>query len=293
MTQDIHYVSDDGLSLFAKSYGNPDARLTVLCMHGLTRNHKDFEPMISGLSGDHRYIAVDVRGRGRSDSDPDPTHYVPPIYATDMQRLIDTLGLKQVALIGTSMGGLMAMLMMHMMPDRILGTVLNDVGPVLNPEGLSRISGYVGDVEPLQNWEAAAQAAAQAQALVFPSFGAEDWTAFAKRTYRRHESGGVILDYDPAISQMVGDVKPGFKTRFAMWRLFGKLKRKPLLLIRGARSDILQPEIAEKMVKRHKGAKLITVPNVGHAPLLNEPNALVAIDAFLDELAHVPGPSRL
>ena len=285
MPEDIHYTSKDGLSLFAKSYGDPDAALTVLCMHGLTRNHKDFEPMIAGLSGAHRYISVDVRGRGRSERDPDPQRYVPTVYVEDMRALLDTMDVKKVALIGTSMGGLMAMIMMQVMPDRVLGTVLNDVGPVLDPAGLARIASYVGDVSALPNWEAAAKAVAAAQQDVFPDFGPSDWQAFAQRTYRETPEGGVILDYDPAITRTVADVKPTFKMRFAMWRLYAKMKKRPLLVIRGAHSDILHPSTAARMTKRHKTATLVTVPRVGHAPLLNEPEALQAIDAFLDQLA--------
>lgn len=290
MPDDIHYTSKDGLSLFAKSYGDPDAALTVLCMHGLTRNHKDFEPMIAGLSDAHRYIAVDVRGRGRSERDPDPQNYIPTVYVEDMQALLDVLGLKKVALIGTSMGGLMAMIMMQVMPDRVLGTVLNDVGPVLDPAGLARIAGYVGDVAPLADWEAAAQAVAAAQGDVFPDFGPADWQAFAARTYRETPEGGVILDYDPAISRTVADVKPSFKIRFAMWRLYAKMKKRPLLVTRGENSDVLHPSTAARMMKRHKAATLVTIPGVGHAPLLNEAEALRAIDAFLRQLADPVAP---
>lgn len=290
MPEDIHYTSKDGLSLFAKSYGEPDAALTVLCMHGLTRNHKDFEPMIAALSGAHRYITVDVRGRGQSERDPDPERYIPTVYVEDMQILLDALDLKKVALIGTSMGGLMAMIMMQVMPDRVLGTVLNDVGPVLDPAGLARIAGYVGDVVPLADWEAAAEAVAAAQGDVFPDFGPSDWQAFSKRTYRETPEGGVILDYDPAITRTVADVKPTFKMQFAMWRLYAKMKKRPLLVTRGENSDVLHPSTAARMMKRHNAATLVTVPRVGHAPLLNEPEALRAIDAFLGQIAEPVAP---
>ena len=285
MPEDIHYTSPDGLALYARSYGPQDASMTVLCMHGLTRNHKDFEPMIAKLGDGRRFIAVDVRGRGRSDIDPDAENYTPITYAGDMQALLDTIGVERAVLIGTSMGGLMSMIMMHQMPERILGVVLNDVGPVLDPAGLARIAGYVGEVAPMADWQAAARSVQQAQSDVFPDYAEADWLAFAKRTYRETDDGRVVLDYDPAITRTVNDVKPTFRRRFAMWRLFGKLKKRPLLVIRGALSDILAPETAERMVKRHKNAKLVTVPNVGHAPILDEPEAVNAIRAFLDGLA--------
>ncbi len=282
-TEEIFYKSPEGLGLFAKAYGPSNAALNVLCMHGLTRNHKDFEPMIDAVGGPYRYIAVDVRGRGRSERDEKPERYTPLVYAQDMIALLNHLGINSVALIGTSMGGLMSMVMMHLAPKRILGTVLNDVGPAVAPAGLTRIAKYVGEVDPVESWEAAAAATANSQTDVFPHYSSEDWLAFAKRTYRELEDGHVILDYDPAITRTVTDVRPSFKTRFSMWRLFAKLKKKPLLIIRGEMSDILAEKTVQLMLKRHKGAKLVTVPSVGHAPMLDEPEAVNAISGFLEQ----------
>ena len=124
MSDDIFYQSGDGLRLYAKSYGPTDADIAVLCMHGLTRNHKDFEPMIEAVGGPYRYIAVDVRGRGKSARDPNPENYSPVTYAQDMGALLDHLSIEKAVLIGTSMGGLMSVLMAQMMPDRILGVAL-------------------------------------------------------------------------------------------------------------------------------------------------------------------------
>lgn len=284
MREAIHYASEEGLSLYAKSYGDPGAALTVLCMHGLTRNHKDFEPMIEAIGGPYRFIAVDVRGRGRSQADPNPENYRPDVYARDMQRLLQAAGVAQVALIGTSMGGLMAMLMMQVMPERILGTVLNDVGPVVDAAGLARISAQVATVAPVADWTAASAAVAAAQASVFPEFSEADWMAFAKRTYKELPDGSVMADFDPAISATLSTKTPGLLTRLAMWRLFKQLKPRPLLVVRGERSDILSTKTARRMCARHKSAKLVTVPGVGHAPLLNEPEALAGIDQFLSEI---------
>lgn len=286
MARDIHYTSQDGLNLYARERGPEDAPLTVLCMHGLTRNHKDFDPMIDALDAPWRFISVDVRGRGLSDRDPDPGNYTPMVYARDMRALLDQLGLQRVALIGTSMGGLMAMVMMKMMPKRIAGTVLNDVGPQLENAGLTRIASYVDAVEPVEGWPAAAAAVERAQSAVFSDYGPEDWLAFAQRTYRELEDGRVILDYDPAITRTVGDVRPGWRTRFAMWRLFSSMKKKPLLILRGETSDILSEKTANRMARRHKNAMIVTVPRVGHAPMLDEPAAVDAIRGFLDQLAH-------
>lgn len=284
MTEDIYYTAGDGLKLYARSYGPDDAPLTVLCMHGLTRNHKDFEPMIAHFGERYRFIAVDVRGRGMSDRDPNPEHYTPLHYAQDMTCLIKHLQLDQVVLIGTSMGALMSMLMVQLAPEHIRAVVMNDVGPIPGFDGVKRIASYVGKGEPEPTWGSAAQSVAASQGLAFPDYDEQDWLAFARRTYRETEDGKIVLDYDPAISQMFSLKKPGFGLRFAMWRLFSKMKPFPLLVIRGELSDILPEKTARKMLKRHGGATLVTVPNRGHAPMLDEPEAIRAIDHFLSGL---------
>lgn len=281
---DIIWTSQDGLKLYAKSYGPEDARLTVLCIHGLTRNHQDFEPMIAALPRDHRYIAVDVRGRGNSDYDPNPDNYKPQVYARDMLTLLDTLGVKRAALIGTSMGGLISLLMVRAAPGRVAGIVLNDIGPAVEKAGIARIASYAGKVAPVTDWESAAAAVKTLQGAAFPDMTDERWMDFAQRTYKKLPTGEVILAYDPGIARSLGKVKPGAITDFVMWRMFGAARKAPLLIVRGEISDILSADTAEKMAKRHPDAKLATVPRVGHAPILDEPPAVSAITAFLSRL---------
>ncbi|MEO0817863.1 MAG: alpha/beta hydrolase [Pseudomonadota bacterium] len=285
---DITFTAPDGLSLYAKSHGPVDAPLTVLCMHGLTRNHKDFEPLIDTIGGNRRYISVDVRGRGRSAWAPDPASYTPLVYAKDMIALLDTLGIARVALVGTSMGGLMSMVMARLAGKRILGAALNDVGPVLEQAGLDRIAGYAGKVAPFASWDAAASAIAHTQSDVFPDYGPGDWMAFAKRTCRETSTGEVVFDYDPAITRTVSDVRPNWRTRFATWGLFAATKQFPLLVLRGATSDILSEKTVARMMRRHPDAQWVTVPRVGHAPILDEPVAAQAIDDFLTRLERAP-----
>lgn len=282
--EDIRWNSADGLSLFARSYGPKDARLPVLCIHGLTRNHQDFEPMIAALPGRFRFIAVDVRGRGRSGYDPDPKNYAPPVYARDMLALMDRLGLRKAALIGTSMGGLISLLMIRQAAERVAGIVLNDVGPVVEQAGLDRIAAYAGKMPPVTDWESAAAAIKTLQGPVFPDMPEARWMDFARRTYRETPEGKVTPDYDPSIAASLGKVKPGMLTNFVLWRLFGASKKAPLLLLRGETSDILGPATAQKMVKRHPDARLVTVPRVGHAPLLDEPVSVTALTDFLTQL---------
>ena len=281
---DITYKSADGLSLFAKSYGPESADLTVLCMHGLTRNHQDFDPMIEALDAPHRFISVDVRGRGRSQRDPNPKNYTPATYAGDMKVLLDTLGIEKAALIGTSMGGLMSVLMARKMKGRLRGVVLNDVGPKIEQAGIERIAGYVGKGKPVDSWQAAADEVARIQAAPFPTKTADDFMALARRTFRETENGQLEFDYDPAIMSAVAGVKPGWLTTFVAWRLFGALKQCPLLIVRGGISDLLSEQTLLNMVKRHGNAQSVTVPNVGHAPILDEPKAVDGIRSFLASL---------
>ena len=282
--EDIVWSSADGLSLYAKSYGPASAPLSVLCIHGLTRNHKDFEPMIAALPGHYRFVAVDVRGRGRSAHDPEHKNYNPAIYAKDMGLLLDKLGIRRAVLIGTSMGGLISLMMMRRTPKRIAGVVLNDVGPVVEKTGIARIAGYAGKVQPVTDWQSAAAAVKTIQGQAFPDMPEERWMDFARRTYKELPSGEVVLDYDPNIARSLGKVKPGAVTNFALWRMFGGLKKAPLLVVRGAKSDILSEKTAQEMVRRHPDARLATVPRVGHAPILDEPEAVSSISDFLARL---------
>ncbi len=280
----IHWTAPDGLNLFAKAYGPQEARLTVLCLHGLTRNHKDFEPMIAALPGRFRFVSVDVRGRGQSAYDPHPKNYAPPVYAKDMLALLDHLGIRRAALAGTSMGGLISLLMIRKAPERVAGIVLNDVGPVVEKTGIARIAAYAGKMPPVTDWESAAAALKTIQGPIFPNLPDTAWMEFARRTYREDKDGRVIPDYDPNIAASLGKVKPGPLTNFALWRIYGGARKAPLLLLRGETSDILGAETAERMVRRHPDARLVTVPGVGHAPLLDEPESVGAISDFLSRL---------
>ena len=279
--RDIYYQSTDGLRLYAADYGPEDAPLTVLCMHGLTRNHKDFEPLIRQLDLPCRFISVDVRGRGASDRDPNRA-YSPDVYVGDMITLLDKLGIGKVVLIGTSMGGVMAMIMSQALTDHVSGIVLNDVGPVVNPAGLKRIAGYTSGVRAFPDWQAAADAIRASQQTIFPDFTEADWMNFARQTCRETGDGQVAFDYDPAITENMPASGPGWRVNFMMWRLFGRMKHIPLLTIRGAHSDILTEATAKRMCRRHKTCRLVTVPDRGHTPMLSEPVAVSAITEFLE-----------
>ena len=285
MQFESHYYAPDagGLRLHARDYGGDGPAL--LLMHGLTRNAADFEPLAAILAPRYRLIVPDQRGRGLSDSDPQPGRYRPDVYAADMIALLASLGIARVGLIGTSMGGLMAMIMASLQPERFPVLVLNDIGPELVPAGLARIAGYVGSGTKFGSWEAAADACRAINADAFPNFADADWLAFARRTCRQADDGRIAFAYDPAIARGFegeGEVAPA-----NLWQQWDALADTPTLVVRGALSDLLSPRIVEQMAARHAGPfAAVDVPDRGHAPLLDEPVASRAIGTFLAE--HYP-----
>ena len=281
---DHFYKSADGrLTLYARDYSANGADKTpLLLMHGLTRNSADFEPLAEHLAGEYRLIIADQRGRGRSDYDEHPENYNPVVYAADMGALLDSLNIDKALAIGTSMGGLMAMVMTQMMPGRLTAIVLNDVGPEVDMAGIRRIQSYVGGGDaPATDWVSAAKQAEAVNAAAFPDYGPEDWMAFARRTYHENADGVPVLAYDKAIAAGMQDndltaVPPD------LWPAWDAMGGIPVLTLRGANSDLLSAEILAEMARRHTGDFTpIIVPNRGHAPILDEPEALQAILAFV------------
>jgi len=278
----------DGLALYARDYPPllPETGLPVVCLHGLTRNSRDFEiiaPRIAVLG--RRVIAPDMRGRGNSANDPDPAHYVPAVYAQDVIKLLDELGVAKAVFIGTSMGGIITMALATMAPDRIAAAVLNDIGPKVKMEGLGRIAAYVGNVQPLESWDEAAEANRATNGAAFPE-RLDDmafWRAFARRTFRTLEDGRVELDYDPHIALAFADFNPDDAPP-DMTPLFQALASKPVLSVRGALSDLFDEGGVEAMRALKSDLDTVTVEAVGHAPMLDEPEAW---DAVLDFLARV------
>ncbi|MCC5997372.1 MAG: alpha/beta hydrolase [Oceanicaulis sp.] len=275
------FTAPDGVKTWYRLYDAGSDRLPVLCMHGLTRNSRDFEAVIPSITAAGRsVIAVDVRGRGNSDYDPNPENYNPGVYAQDMFGVLRQEGWDRVLALGTSMGGLMTKIMAAARPDLIAGAVINDIGPEIDPAGLKRIQGYVGGAGgPFEDWTAAAEAVRAINATAFPKeTGGAFWLAFARRTCREIEGGRVVFDYDTAISQVArtGNVAPP-----DLWPYFDALAPSPILLVRGALTDLLAMSCVEEMRRRAPRMAYAEVPDVGHAPLLTEPEAASAIEAFL------------
>ena len=278
--QDVWYESEEGLSLYARDYGNESSRLNLLCMHGLTRNSADFEALCAYLQPRYRLIVADQRGRGRSDYDSNAANYHPGTYIQDMFRLIDKLQLDKLILIGTSMGGLMAMLMAGFLPGKLRGVVLNDVGPVVEVEGLKRIQGYVGLGRPVTSW---AEAVAQVRSIneaALPDYNEAQWQHFARKLYRENGQGELVLNYDPAIAKMMNQDQEQ-AVPADLWFAFDALKPIPCLVIRGAHSDILSSSCVEEMSRRKPDLQVAQISNRGHTPMLDEAESIAAIDRFL------------
>jgi pimeloyl-ACP methyl ester carboxylesterase len=280
----IEFTSATGdLKLYAEVQGPEDAPLSVLCLHGLTRNSADFEFLSAHLSSRYRVIAADQRGRGKSAWDPDPARYHPGTYVADMFVLLDRLKIERAVLIGTSMGGLMSMIMGATRPARIQGMVLNDIGPVVPAAGLQRLRNSLNEKAVPATWTEAVQQAKRMNAIAFPDYGEAEWEAFARRLYVEDQSGRPIRAFDLGILKGLevgaSAVPPD------MWALWAQLKSIPMLAIRGALSDILSADTLVSMAARHPLLEAVTIPNRGHAPMLDEPVAVAAIGAYLSRLA--------
>ena len=286
----ISYTSSDGLALYARDYpaepaaGLP-ARLPVICIHGLTRNSADFDelaPLLSAMG--RRVIAVDVRGRGFSAHDPNPDNYTPAVYAADIVKLMEDLALPRAVFVGTSMGGLITMTLAARRLDLIAAAVLNDIGPVMSVRGLQRIAGYAGRCNAVASWVDAAGYLRDINACAFPANSDAEWDKWARRAFEQKDDGQLALRYDPNIASAIqtGKLRPtSLAARMAFRRL---ARRRPTLLVRGALSDLVEPEQAEWMRKAAPELHYAEVPDVGHAPMLTEPAALDAIRAFLAKL---------
>jgi pimeloyl-ACP methyl ester carboxylesterase len=263
--------------MYFRDYAGPPGAPVVLCMHGLTRNSRDFAPIAEHLAIRYRVLAPDLRGRGFSERDPNWRNYFPTVYIDDMWRLLDAEEVGRVALLGTSLGGLIAMPMAADHPERVRCMILNDVGPEVAPEGLARIVKYIGVLPPVASWEEAASQCREAYAVTLPEYGEQDWLAFARKGYRENSAGVPELDFDPAIAQALREVGG---TLPDAWGILQRI-RVPVLCLRGAMSDILSVEILERMKTAQPAMRVVTIPNRGHVPQLDEPESVAAIDDFL------------
>ena len=277
---DIYFTSRDGLRLYARHYRAPQSlRRPLVCLAGLTRNSRDFHDLASALARqDGREVfAIDCRGRGRSQHDANWKNYAILVELNDVLDFMTMRGLNRAALLGTSRGGLIAMLMAALRPNALGAVVLNDIGPVIEREGLARIVAYVGRVPLPATWSEATELVYELNRRHFPAVPPEQWAEFARQVFNE-ESDLPAPSYDANLSKAVSMMDGPLPE---LWPQFAGLARLPLLAIRGENSDILSETTLKGMGARHPSLEAITVRGQGHAPLLKDDHTIAAIAAFL------------
>ena len=278
--ENCYWLSADGLKLHYRFYPGDEGLPPVLCLPGLTRNARDYDALAARLAGRRQVIAVDFRGRGKSEYAKDPMTYVPATYVADVQALLAERGITRVVAVGTSLGGIVTMLLAQAGAG-IAAALLNDVGPEIEASGITRIRGYVGKGSSCPTWMHAARALQDGNADFYPDWKIEDWLAMAKRVYRLTSSGRIVLDYDLKIAEPFKT--PGNESGPDMWAALSGLRAVPVLIVRGGRSDVLSQPVAERMLAALDRGELVTLPGVGHAPTLSEPALQASIDALLEK----------
>lgn len=281
--EDRFWKSEDGLRLHFRDYPGPAERPPVLCLPGLTRNAREFDQLAPRLAGRWRVLCADLRGRGDSDYAPDPQSYTVATYLNDLQALLRQEGIGRFVAIGTSLGGLLTMLLALGGRERIAGAVVNDIGPEVDPRGIERLRSYVGQGRSFETWMHAARALQEVHGEIYPDFGISDWLTMAKRGMTLGSNGRIVFDYDMKIAELFNTDRNGSSAD--LWPAWEALGGRPLLLLRGATSDILAEETAENMVMIVPEAELVTIDRVGHAPTLDEDESVAAIERLLQKVA--------
>lgn len=285
MTQVIErrYTSADGLRLYYKDYASEaSGRLPVLCLPGLTRNSRDFDHVALRLQPERRVLCADLRGRGRSQHDPNWQNYHPGTYLADLALLLADAGVERCVFFGTSLGGILTMLFNATQPGRVAAAILNDIGPEVDPAGLARIASYVGRHPPAKTWPEAVAIVRATYEFALPGLTDEQWQDYARRSYTDVD-GAPRLDMDPMIGEAVRSAPAAAAPD--LWPVFAALGPVPALVLRGESSDILSSATLDRMQALKPDLVRVEVPNRGHVPLLDEPEAVAATDAFL---ARVP-----
>jgi pimeloyl-ACP methyl ester carboxylesterase len=276
--------AQDGLRLHVRAYGARTNRaLPVVCLPGLARTTADFDTLAAALSSDREHprpvLALDYRGRGKSDYDRKPANYNLQVELADVLSVLTALGIGRAAFVGTSRGGILTMLLAVARPAAIAGCVLNDIGPVIDLEGLVRIKSYVGKLPQLPSFPAAADALKRRFGAQFPKWSDDDWLAFARATFK--EAGGQLVpDYDPKLATILEAIGPA-QPLPTLWKEFDALGCVPVMVIRGANSDILSAATVEAMRKRRSALDVVDVPDEGHAPRLAGSLTIGRIAAFI------------
>ena len=276
---DRYWNSADGVKLHYRDHDGNRDRPPILCIPGLTRNARDFEPVADRFAGEWRVISIDLRGRGLSAFDPVPANYKPMVYVADILKLLDQLGIADAVFVGTSLGGICTMALALSDRERIAGALLNDIGPVVDLVGIERIAAYVGKPVIFSDWDDAIDQTAARTHDVYPDYDRLDWERFVRRM-AIEDNGRVRFDYDMRIAD-------NFESAAAapdVWPLYQALNGRPVTILRGELSDLLTAEVAERMASAIDDAELVTVPRVGHAPSFDEHESIAALERLLDRV---------
>lgn len=280
---DGYFWSRDGLRLHYRDFAGRGDRPAILCIPGLTRNVRDFEGLAARLAGEWRMVCVSLRGRGESAYAKDPLSYVPLTYLQDLEVLIEELALARIVSVGTSLGGLLTMLLSATHSGLLAGAVLNDIGPSIEPGGIDRIKAYVGKGGNWPTWMHAARDVAANNAAAYPDYDTADWLRMTKQLCRITNAGRIVWDYDARIAEPFR--LPNAEAGVDLWPAFDSLAGVPVLSLRGELSDVLTAKTQAEMARRLPTLTAVEVPRVGHAPTLDEPVAVAAIDALLRQVA--------
>ena len=277
------YTSQDGLRLVYSDYGpRRSERTPVICLAGLTRNARDFHELASWLATvpgyERRVIVPDYRGRGRSEYDRNWENYSLAVELQDVLDLLTTLDIERAIFIGTSRGGLISMLLGAARPGAIAGVLLNDIGPVIEPQGLLRIRQYMRERPAARGWDEAADALKRMWSALYPKLSDEEWGAMAHKIYR-DANGRIMPDYDPNLLKPLEGLDLD-KAGPPLWAQFATLSHVSVLCLRGENSDILAPKTVSEMRQHHPDFESATIPDSGHAPLLIEMPVLRLIAGF-------------
>jgi pimeloyl-ACP methyl ester carboxylesterase len=281
---DVRVASQDGLVLHARDYGPRAADATpVVCVPGLTRNAADFHELAVHLSRTPRHprrvVAIDYRGRGKSDHDRDWRNYTPMTEAGDVINVVTALGIGEACVVGTSRGGMIAMLLAALRPTMLKAVVLNDIGPAVDGRGLARIKNTLEATQRPASWADAAELMKRAYAPNFPDLTAADWDAMARRTYAERD-GRPVIAYDPKLLKVLSRIDFGSPLP-TMWPQFDALVHVPVMVLRGASSDILSAETVTSMRARRPDLEVVEIPNAGHAPQLRDAAEIEPVAAFI------------
>ncbi|ESQ75844.1 hypothetical protein ABAC402_07720 [Asticcacaulis sp. AC402] len=283
---DRWWFTEDGLRLYARDYAASAGRvrLPVVCLHGVTRNSADFEevaPYISRL--DRRVIVPDLRGRGLSEYDANPSNYHLWTYAKDVLSLCDALGIGRAIFVGSSMGGLVAMVLSTLRPNLVVSAVLNDVGPVLSPKGLARLNAFAA-MKPVafRNWHDASVFVAEQNKLTFPNYTQAEWLRLARRAFIKGKDGMLRLAYDSRITETFRSLTTASANHDLDPCYASLAQDRKILLVRGALSDVLDASAVKAMAVQARHFTRVDIDYVGHAPQLTEPQAFTAVCDFME-----------